>query len=195
MKPGWVIRKAVAPPTTVEALADFFDRLDRVVPSRLGAGQSIGRAFGPERWARELEGDLIDRPRMARAIVDRIATRVAAVTTIDEWRAALSDLRGRTLDLAELVEGQPVQASPHIVYRLYSANGALLYVGITDRGPRRWVEHARTKPWFVHVSRFDIVRCPSRAAAEDLERSAIREERPRYNVVHNHGGAPRYAPA
>lgn len=185
MKPrGWLVEKVDERPVA-EVLADFFDRLERVVPSRLGAGQPIDRAFDRDRWRSELAGDLLERQALADAIVDRIAQRVAAVATIDEFREHLAALRSRSSALADLVDGAPVDDRPHVLYRLFTKDGALLYVGITDRGPRRWVEHARTKPWFGSVARFHIERFDTRAELEAREVEAIQAERPLYNVIHN----------
>ena len=193
MKPGWLIGKAVDPPTTEEAIALLFDRLDRVVSSRLGAGQPFGTAFDLNRWRRELEGDLIDRPVLAGAVVDRIAGQAKDVETVADWRAVLAQLRPRAAELANVIDSAAVPVAPHVVYRLYSSAGALLYVGVTDRGPRRWVEHARSKPWFGHVARFDVARFGTREEAEAAEVFAIRTEHPRYNVVHNAERPRRYA--
>lgn len=189
---GWPLSKTSPRPST-EVVADFFDRLERVIPSRLGAGHPIGQAFRPERWRRELEGDLLDAPRLAAAIVARVELRLADVETIADFRLVLEDLRRRSTTLSSLIDSSTEPASPHVVYRLYNRAGILLYVGLTDRGPRRWVEHERSKPWFRAVARFEISRFPTREEAADEERSAIIRERPCWNVVHNSGAAPLYA--
>lgn len=71
------------------------------------------------------------------------------------------------------------------LYRLWSADDQLLYVGITDRGHRREREHARTKAWWPEVHHVTYERVAARAELLYRERVAIERERPRYNVQHN----------
>lgn len=182
---GWLIDKATAARSVEEILADFFDRLGRVIPSRMGAGQPIEQAFNATRWARELEGDLLERPALARAIVERVERRLEGTRSVGQCRERLAELNAAAPRIAHLIAGTEEAVSPHVLYRLFTVGGALLYVGITDRGPRRWVEHARTKTWFGAVARFEIERCPTREAAVRREREAIEAERPIYNTVHN----------
>lgn len=181
---GWIVAK-LEERTTAEVLGDFFDRVERVLASRLGAGWPITDAFDRARWTRELEGDLLERPAMAGALVDRLERRLEPVTTIAELRSVLAGLVGAGARLAYIVDEAPEHPSPHVLYRLFSKAGALLYVGITDRGPRRWVEHERAKAWFGSVARFEIERLPSREAALESEGEVIARERPLWNVIHN----------
>lgn len=187
MKPrGLLIEKTEARPTT-SILEDFFDRMDRCVTPRMGAGKPIASALDPARWTAELAGELLERPRLAREIVDRIVTRTAHVRTIEEFRDHLEVLRQQSVRLAYVIDEAEPDPRPHVLYRLFSESGVLLYIGITDRGPRRWVEHARSKTWFGSVARFEIERFDSRPDLEAAEVLAIRSERPLYNVVHNRG--------
>jgi predicted GIY-YIG superfamily endonuclease len=73
------------------------------------------------------------------------------------------------------------------LYRFYDAAGALLYIGITNSIPRRLGEHDERKPWFANSVRATFEHHPSRAAALTAEKKAIKAERPKYNIVHNHG--------
>lgn len=182
---GWIIAKATDARTTDEILFDFLDRVGRVVASRLGAGQPMTEAFDVRRWARELEGDLLDRPALASAVVERVARRLAPITSTTDLRSVLEELADKVARLAALVDSTAEEVSPHVLYRLSSTSGVLLYVGITDRGPKRWVEHARSKTWFGQVARFEIERFDSREDAAEAERLAIELGRPLYNVVHN----------
>lgn len=79
------------------------------------------------------------------------------------------------------------------LYRFYDSAGQLLYIGITNRVPRRLDEHGDDKPWFLNVARVEIEHHADRYAALAAEKTAIKSERPKYNVVHNRGGRP--APA
>lgn len=69
------------------------------------------------------------------------------------------------------------------VYRLYDAQGALLYVGSTVDVRRRMGEHALAKPWWGDVAEVTTEVCPSVAVALATEAEAIRAEQPRYNVT------------
>lgn len=68
------------------------------------------------------------------------------------------------------------------VYRLYGCDGSLLYVGVTNDPLRRWKQHAATKDWWPEVDLIVLVPFGSAATARHVERQAIRDERPTYNV-------------
>lgn len=74
----------------------------------------------------------------------------------------------------------------HDIYRMRDLSGRLLYIGVTNGGLRRFMEHAKDKTWWREVAQIDVehVHC-SRPVIESIEREAIRSERPLYNVVHN----------
>lgn len=69
------------------------------------------------------------------------------------------------------------------VYRLYDADGSLLYVGTSNQPEARWKQHAPEKPWWPQVARKDIEWYPDRPKALTAEALAIITESPRYNVV------------
>jgi len=71
------------------------------------------------------------------------------------------------------------------MYRLWSADDRLLYIGITDRGKTREREHARSKSWWPEVHHVTYQRVHTRAELRFLEAEAIRRERPKYNIQHN----------
>lgn len=79
------------------------------------------------------------------------------------------------------------------LYRFYDATGALLYIGITNSIPRRLGEHDERKPWFTETAKVTFEHHPSRAAALTAEKKAIKAERPKHNIVHNHGRAEKKA--
>jgi predicted GIY-YIG superfamily endonuclease len=70
------------------------------------------------------------------------------------------------------------------LYRFYDKDGALLYVGITSRGPNRWRDHEDSRAWWSTVAMSRVEQYPNRAEALAAERAAIRAERPIHNVVH-----------
>ena len=73
---------------------------------------------------------------------------------------------------------------PHVVYRFYDLDGALLYVGVTDNPRVRWGHHRRTKAWWPEVEVATVQSVANRGEALAVERLAIIDERPRYNVTH-----------
>jgi predicted GIY-YIG superfamily endonuclease len=70
------------------------------------------------------------------------------------------------------------------LYRIYDADGALLYVGVTGNPKRRFAEHASDKSWWALAARRDIEWYESRASAEMAERAAIRAHDPYHNRDH-----------
>lgn len=72
-------------------------------------------------------------------------------------------------------------SEPTMLYRFYDEVGALLYVGISARGPRRWSEHAKNRPWWHEVRSSTIEHFLTRQDALLAEGVAIRTEKPRYN--------------
>jgi predicted GIY-YIG superfamily endonuclease len=76
----------------------------------------------------------------------------------------------------------------HDIYRMRDLSGRLLYIGVTNGGLRRFMEHSKDKTWWREVTQIDVehVHC-SRSIIESIEREAIRTERPLYNVTHNTG--------
>jgi predicted GIY-YIG superfamily endonuclease len=74
---------------------------------------------------------------------------------------------------------------PHALYRFYDDTRTLLYVGITHDPGSRWPKHMRDKPWWAQVTHIDLESFPDRPSVLAAEESAIHDERPLYNVVHN----------
>lgn len=71
------------------------------------------------------------------------------------------------------------------LYRLWDADGDLLYVGIACSPARRFAQHAREKPWWSDVETRTVQWHPTREEALAAERAAILNEWPRHNRVHN----------
>lgn len=69
------------------------------------------------------------------------------------------------------------------LYRHFNAAGELLYVGISLSAVQRLSQHKQTAAWFAQIARVDIEWHPSRQAAEEAEKAAIRKENPRFNSV------------
>ena len=68
------------------------------------------------------------------------------------------------------------------VYRLFSGDDELLYVGFTTDPYVRWKQHQRNKSWADEVTHYTLQRFayPDLAAAAELR--AISSEQPKYNV-------------
>lgn len=78
------------------------------------------------------------------------------------------------------------------LYRMTDHSGRLLYIGISNDSLRRSKEHSKDKTWWREVANIEIehIHC-SRSMVEQLEREAIVDESPIYNVKHNgKGGRP-----
>lgn len=71
------------------------------------------------------------------------------------------------------------------LYRLFDADGQLLYVGITNNTHRRFERHRQTKNWWPRVHRRTIEWYDTLDEAAEAERDAIRREVPRFNVSNN----------
>jgi predicted GIY-YIG superfamily endonuclease len=75
----------------------------------------------------------------------------------------------------------------HIVYLMFNHVDALLYVGITQNGMRRMVQHEKDKDWFNQVARIDIERYAELIYAARREKKLIEKYAPLYNVTYNLG--------
>lgn len=74
------------------------------------------------------------------------------------------------------------------LYRLYSADDTLLYIGITGLLETRFQAHAGDKSWWPEVTRKTVTWYDDRATAEDQERIAVQYDRPIHNIRHSLGG-------
>lgn len=70
------------------------------------------------------------------------------------------------------------------VYRMYDAEGLLLYVGKTYRVKQRLEGHAKDKPWFGDVARLEVRIYKNEDAALAAEAWAIKRENPLHNRAH-----------
>lgn len=83
-----------------------------------------------------------------------------------------------------MADGNGQAAVPTALYRHYDANGTLLYVGISTSVMMRLAQHRWGSHWFTRVVRVTIEWLPTREAALNAEREAIRKECPECNTVH-----------
>lgn len=80
--------------------------------------------------------------------------------------------------------------APIALYRLYSADGELLYVGITHSPSERFARHARDNSWWPLVAKRTVAWCSDRDQALRLEAAAVRDEAPLHNAYLQ--GPPRH---
>ena len=73
------------------------------------------------------------------------------------------------------------------LYRLYDGTGDLIYIGRTCSIGARFDQHAKKQPWWHEVVDCRIELFPDYETLVKAERIAIKQEAPRYNVVHNKG--------
>jgi predicted GIY-YIG superfamily endonuclease len=74
---------------------------------------------------------------------------------------------------------------PIVVYRFYDSEGVLLYVGCTRNLILRTRVHSSQSHWYRRIASHTATVASTWREALDMERDAIRAERPLYNVVHN----------
>lgn len=72
--------------------------------------------------------------------------------------------------------------SAHYVYRVYDADGHLIYVGCTQSLPDRMKVHQATSWWAPQAVKIRGTVFPSRREAMAAEAAAIRAENPRWNI-------------
>lgn len=72
---------------------------------------------------------------------------------------------------------------PHVLYRLFNAAGALLYVGITSNLDERLKDHRsdKRKTWWPQVAQVTVEHHPTELDARRAESKAIRSEEPAWN--------------
>lgn len=81
------------------------------------------------------------------------------------------------------------------LYRHYSEEGELLYVGISKNAPARLAEHMRGAKWRKSIAKVDVMHLPTREEALRAERMAIQYEAPLWNQVHSAQGGDNRRPA
>ena len=67
------------------------------------------------------------------------------------------------------------------VYRAFSKDNELLYIGITKDLKNRIINHKSSKKWWIEVDRIDEESFDDRVSAMKAEARAIKSENPKYN--------------
>ncbi|WP_431040041.1 GIY-YIG nuclease family protein [Streptomyces sp. P9-1] len=68
------------------------------------------------------------------------------------------------------------------LYRLFSSDGSLLYVGISNDPEKRFISHRSKSTWWDQVDGISIEWFSTRFKACQAERAAITTEQPRHNL-------------
>ena len=71
------------------------------------------------------------------------------------------------------------------LYRQYSKEGKLLYVGISLDYAKRVKQHYKGSAWFLDVADIKLEWFDTRDDALKAERDAIKKEKPECNIMHN----------
>lgn len=71
------------------------------------------------------------------------------------------------------------------LYRHFDADGELLYVGVSLNAVARLAQHRDSSQWFNQIRSVVIERHPTREAAIEAEKAAIKCEKPKHNIIHN----------
>jgi len=72
----------------------------------------------------------------------------------------------------------------HDLYRLYDAEGDLLYIGISADADKRLKQHQTKPEWGDRIESMTTEACGTRERALLAEREAIASEQPTYNILH-----------
>jgi predicted GIY-YIG superfamily endonuclease len=133
---------------------------------------------------------------VAQGVVDRVQIGFERFVYDGEQIAVQANWRGRHPKLANWYEAQarrPItraevaerySADPdEWVYKCRDSSGAIIYIGTTNSGLRRFRQHSDGAPWFREVAMIDVEHHPSRRAAEARERELITDLQPRHNIA------------
>lgn len=81
--------------------------------------------------------------------------------------------------------GDPRNNELHFVYRVFRADGAVLYVGCTRQPEVRFNQHRRQAEWWDQADRAEWIPAGRLHDAQRLEEQTIKADRPLYNFQHN----------
>lgn len=71
----------------------------------------------------------------------------------------------------------------NVVYRAFSKDNELLYIGVTQDLKNRIINHKSSKKWWIEVDRIDEESFDNKVSAMKAEVDAIRLEKPKYNKL------------
>lgn len=73
----------------------------------------------------------------------------------------------------------------HVLYRMFDRDNVLLYVGLTNNPKGRFRTHSKTQEWWREVANITVQTFDSRKHLAAAEFTAIKDEKPLYNVACN----------
>lgn len=194
---GSTLRRPSERLTYAQRTIRYLERQEKSVLARIGAGLPARNAVVVDRWSRELSQDTACSWNEAEAFVTAIRDQLSeALDPLPGSRSRVAAARMVYAHVIEMTRSRVEALAPgandpgsgdHMVYLLFDSFDELLYVGITDRGPVRLVEHYRKKPWFPQVSRVEFERYGTRSASEWREKYLIQRRAPLHNIQHNKG--------
>lgn len=84
--------------------------------------------------------------------------------------------------LPKEIESDSKWSSPTALYRYFTPDGVLLYIGISSQPHERNRAHCQKAEWFKYASHRSVEWFPSRALAEWAEDAVIASEEPDFNT-------------
>lgn len=124
------------------------------------------------------------RENMALAIKKRDAKAISASL---ELLRKLGEERPTEQDDAAIKLLAELDCIPTALYRHFSRDGALLYIGVSMTVTGRTAKHETYAPWFQQIDTIKLEWFGSRSSAMRAEKHAIKTEKPLHNVTHNKG--------
>lgn len=174
----WPIARAGEQLRPGVAIERLLERVHRTTASRLGAGVPIGEAFDPDRWAEELRVDFLDRPRVARLIVEALATAIGDARDLIDLRDGLTRFWREAEEIAEAVSrSQPRE--PWLVVEVFAPSYATLYV--YPAAADQWRSHLASRPWRNLAAWFHATSHATAVAATDHADVVAKALRPAMN--------------
>lgn len=82
----------------------------------------------------------------------------------------------------------------HVLYRMFTADERLLYVGLTCNPPARFRQHRGASPWWSDVANIRLEHFATHQELVQAEQAAIQAEKPVYNVARYSGQRERREP-
>ena len=71
------------------------------------------------------------------------------------------------------------------LYRHFDDKGELLYVGVSLSALNRLMGHQQNSHWFWDIAKVEVSKFETRQASLDAETTAIKNEKPLHNIIHN----------
>lgn len=134
----------------------------------------------PRMWHTALGGNVED------AVKYGLTLKASCGIVWTPTRVASDRNRAEFPECPDCNNGNPsrVPGRPHYVYRCYSADARLIYVGCTVFPRTRLEQHRISSWWADQIERVTYTVFPNKEYALYMERRAIESENPRWNIRH-----------